>query len=146
MKQSTRKSIFFSLAFVIAIGISVFAIKTIHALQQRSWETVAPVNVELIAVSVEYFKNEEGYYPKSLVELAGYTRSDQKFIKTLLDKTNSFQYDYQVVSNGFVIKVTKPIGFLSVHEEFVKHFKDGEASVLHKASEPPISVNGQEQK
>ena len=109
------------------------AIMFFRGLKRHAWLDWAPQEIQNLAVSIEVFKVGEGYYPKTLLELTTNSYSpDREGVMRILSNPNVVRYDYQTLSNGFVITAVYQAHLLNARQEIVKRYKFGEVLEHHE--------------
>jgi hypothetical protein len=117
------------LALVFTGTILFVIIKVFRDLSYVAWMNGTPASISRIAKEVEFFKDQTGNYPQSLSELTTNKQDFDREYLTYILSHGPNQYFYQLVSNGFVIKVVSPPSLINSRKEMVRQFAPGEALI-----------------
>lgn len=113
---------------LISVVLTIWIAALNRDVKQQSWKALAPIKIKELAASVEIYKLETGSYPVALEDLATNKEfSNQIRIKSILTNTNSFQFNFKFVSNGFIVSVLKPSMKNKGDYQMYKRFNYGEA-------------------
>ena len=122
-----KRSLVF-LAVVGVLGLSFIITIIIRDLKHRSWMEYTSGEINRLAVGVEAFHEEQGVFPEKLSDLQNVPGLHHKeYLMEILAGQSGSQYQYRVVSNGFVITVIKSAQLLSKNEVMEKFFEKGVA-------------------
>lgn len=81
-----------------------------------------------LAVFIECYRDEHGNYPSSIAEMVTAAKPDDKtYLNEILQDQFHSKYEYQLLTNGFVIAVTTPGSWFIKYERSEKRFTVGEA-------------------
>lgn len=113
-----------AISIIIGIlGLCFIGAVTIRDVKHMSWIDYTPAEINRLAGGVEAFREEKGFYPERLTDLQTVSElHDREHVMELLAGRTGNKYHYQVLSNGFVIVVTKPSTLLSKSEMMEKRF------------------------
>jgi hypothetical protein len=132
MKNTLSTRVLVSLG-ILALMLFVCVVLVLRFFSHYAWMNMTPLGVQRIAVDVECFRSDEGRYPFTLTDLLTneMMNSEKDNLKALLHG-GRYQYDYQLVSNGFAITVVSPPGLFNRGEVMVRQFAPGEALSTNK--------------
>lgn len=123
MKRST---IFLTIAGVL-LGLCLIAAAVVRDVKYMIWVDYTPGEIKRLAVAIQEFHRENGFYPTQFSELfTTPTSHDDAYLKRILaGQTLGNQYNFKVVTNGFVITAKKSAGLFSKRAVMEKHYEIG---------------------
>jgi hypothetical protein len=86
------------------------------------------VGINHLAVFIEGYRDEHGKYPSSIAEMMTAVKAEDKtYLNEILQDQFHSKYEYQPLTNGFVISVETPSSWLIKYDKIEKRYKIGEA-------------------
>ena len=80
-----------------------------------------------LAVFMECYRDEHGNYPSSIAEMVTAKPDNKTYLNEILHDQFHSKYEYQPLTNGFVIAVTTPSSWFIKYDRIEKRYKVGEA-------------------
>jgi hypothetical protein len=120
------------MALVTMVCVVIFVLFTLVNMYRGAYlmgrtDTVQS-GVHHLANFIEAYRDKYGHYPSSIVEMVTATKSDnQAYLNEILHDQFRSQYNYQPLTNGFVILVETPSSWLIKYDRIEKRYKIGEA-------------------
>lgn len=122
MKRRTLLAIVLCVMFLGAL-LFLFVIRDIN-IKRRS--DITDTGISHLATFIELYRSNNGKYPSSLKELQAESGGKEE-IHRILHDSFSDKYEYEVLTNGFVITVTAPNSWWYKWDRIKKSYKQGEA-------------------
>ena len=113
------------------IAIVLFVVASVyHAVAGITWHNYTGAGIKYLAEGIERYRNERDAYPSSLEDL--FAGSDPEWTNYMHQSVFNDQfedkYEYQLYTNGFVIRVIRPSKWFLKGETLEKKYDVGEAS------------------
>jgi hypothetical protein len=134
-----------AVTLVLALLCSGVVVSVIRGISHMSWVDYTPSEIRTLAVAVETYKQENGYYPQSLAGLKTLDIYEKQHILRILDGANGKQYGYKVLTNGFVISARKGPGLFSRAETMSRYFETGKVPESTSAAQDGEQVDKKEE-
>jgi hypothetical protein len=100
-----------------------------HAMARITWQNHTGAGIKYLAEGIERHRHEHDTYPSSLQEL--FAASDPEWSNYMHQRVLNDQfhnkYEYQLQTNGFVIRVIRPSRWFMKGETLEKRYEVGEA-------------------
>jgi hypothetical protein len=119
-----------ALATVICAVIFVLVIlaNMIHGAKLMGRTDFAQAGISHLALFMEAYRDEHGSYPSSIAEMVRRAKpDDQRYLNEILQDQFHNRYEYQPLTNGFVIAVTTPSSWFIKYDRIEKKYGIGEA-------------------
>jgi len=112
------------------IVIVLFIVGSVyHAMARITWQNQTGSGIKYFAEGIQRHRNEHDAYPSSLHEL--FAGSDKEWTDYMQQRVLNDQfhdnYEYQLQTNGFVIRVIRPSRWFMKGETLEKRYEVGEA-------------------
>ena len=89
---------------------------------------LAQAGVSHLANFIEDYRDEHGHYPSSIANVGTSAKvDDQAYLSQILHDQFHNKYDYQPLTNGFLITVTTPSSWFIKYDKIEKRYGIGEA-------------------
>jgi hypothetical protein len=107
-----------------SIVVLLVALIVVRGVNHQSWMGYTPSQINRIGLAVEWFREEKGFYPKTLSEAVNTQEigSERSRLEYLIGGKDGNEYLYRPSSNSFVITARRPGGLFSRREEMEKMF------------------------
>src|SRR5438128_5682883 len=120
-----RRKIVLAVIACAVIVILFIVVSVFQATTRVTWNNRTGAGVKCLAEGIERYRNEHGRYPSSLQELL--TGSEPEWTNYihqshLLNDQFNDKYEYQYLTNGFVIGVTRPGKWFMKGERLEKRY------------------------
>jgi hypothetical protein len=94
----------------IALIASVICVCVVHDVERKTRIDWTLFNIKRLGTEIEKYRDDHGVYPQSLAKLLDSTTDPnaKADMQKLLSDRFKDQYEYQSISNGFIINVSAP--------------------------------------
>jgi type II secretory pathway pseudopilin PulG len=109
---------------VTAIPLLCFLL-AFDAARKNAQEINTTQNIQKLGLALETYSADHGNYPSSLEELSAQSDTETRnSLNQILHDSRNHNYGYQPKTNGFMIVVTSPDGWLGKGDHYLVEFEE----------------------